>query len=377
VIYLDNAATTFPKPEAVYLAADKAARQFGGNPGRGAYALSRSAAGLVDNARLKVARFFNIPDYNRVIFSLNCTDALNLAIKGALKAGDHVLISALEHNSVVRPLEALRASGVEYERVPTSIVDGVDIDAFSETIRPNTKMLAVTHVSNVTGTVNPIAELGALCRERGILFLVDAAQSAGSVPIDVEATNIDLLAFPGHKGLYGLQGTGGLYIREGVDLMPLRFGGTGSHSELPYQPLELPDKYESGTLNVPGLASLAAGLDFINEIGLDNIAKHETELVKRLTDGLSQIRGVTIYGSGNSVISLNVNGIAPTDVAAILDSSFDIAARAGLHCAPDAHRTLGTLELGGTVRLSVGAFNVKSDIDALLRAIDEFSIGAN
>jgi cysteine desulfurase family protein len=377
MIYLDNAATTFPKPEAVYQAADKAARECGGNPGRGAYALSRSAAGIVDGARLKIARLFNIPDYNRVIFSLNCTDALNLALKGALRAGGHVLISSLEHNSVVRPLEALRACGVEYERVPTSIVDGVDVDAVRRAIRPNTKMLAVTHVSNVTGTVNPIAQLGALCRERGILFLVDAAQSAGSVPIDVESANVDLLAFPGHKGLYGLQGTGGLYIREGVELAPLRHGGTGSHSELATQPSELPDKYESGTLNVPGLASLAAGIDFINETGLDNIAKREAELAKRLTDGLSQIRGVTIYGSGNPAVSLNINGVAPTDVAAILDGSFGIAVRAGLHCAPDAHRTLGTLELGGTVRLSIGVFNVKSDIEAVLQAIDEISTGVN
>jgi cysteine desulfurase family protein len=377
VIYLDNAATTFPKPESVYIAADRAARECGGNPGRGAYALSRSAAGIVENARLTLARLFNVPDYNRIVFTLNCTDALNLAIKGALKPGDHVLISSLEHNSVVRPLEALRTSGVEYERVPTSIADGIDIDAVRRAIRPDTKMLAVTHVSNVSGTVNPIAQLGALCRERGIVFLVDAAQSAGSVPIDVEAANIDLLAFPGHKGLYGLQGTGGLFIREGLELVPLRHGGTGSHSEFPVQPSELPDKYESGTLNVPGLASLAAGIDYLNESGIENIAKHETELVKHLIDGLSQIRNVTIYASDISVVSLNISGIAPTDVAAILDSSFDIAARAGLHCAPDAHRTLGTLELGGTVRLSVGAFNNSSEIDAVLRAIDEISIGAN
>ncbi|MDR0818984.1 MAG: aminotransferase class V-fold PLP-dependent enzyme, partial [Oscillospiraceae bacterium] len=223
---------------------------------------------------------------------------------------------------------------------------------------------------------NPVAELGALCRERGVIFLVDAAQSAGSVPIDVEKMNIDLLAFPGHKGLYGLQGTGGLYVREGVDLAPLRHGGTGSHSELPTQPDELPDRYESGTLNVPGLASLAAGVDYVTQTGVENIERRESELTKKLIDGLSQIRGVTVYGAGNSgVVSLNIDGIAPSDAATILDGSFDIAARAGLHCAPDAHRTLGTLDLGGTLRLSVGAFNSDGDINAVLRAIDEIATG--
>ncbi|MDR0916976.1 MAG: aminotransferase class V-fold PLP-dependent enzyme [Oscillospiraceae bacterium] len=380
MIYLDNAATTHPKPESVYAAADTAARG-GGNAGRGAHSLSRAASNAVDDARNRVARLFGVSDYRRVVFTLNTTDALNLAIKGALSDGNHVLISSLEHNSVVRPLEAMRKLGVEYERVPTSPSDGVSADDVRKLLRPNTKMLAVTHISNVTGARNPIAELGALCRERSVLFLLDAAQSAGSAAIDVDAMNVDLLAFPAHKGLYGLQGAGGLYIRDGIDLAPQRHGGTGSHSELRAQPDELPDRYESGTMNVPSLASLAAGVEYVARRGVENIGAHETALANRLIDGLTQVRGVTVYGAKqganrSGVVSLNIENVAPTDAAAILDGSFDIAARAGLHCAPDAHSALGTLESGGTLRLSVGAFNTDSDIDACLTAIDAIASGA-
>ncbi len=373
MIYLDNAATSWPKPETVYRASDEALRR-GGSPGRSGHKLSNAAGRTVEEARIALARLFNAPKPDRIVFTLNATDALNLALKGILKNGDHVITSSMEHNSVARPLEALRSIGVEVTKVAMSPISGVDIQDVSAAIKENTKLMVFSHVSNVTGTVNPIADIGKLCHENGILFLVDAAQSAGAIPIDVMKMKIDLLAFPGHKSLLGPGGIGGLYIKEGLLLNPLREGGTGSFSEMLTQPEKVPDRYESGTMNTPGIAGLAEGVRFLFEHGVETIQKKEAALTNMLLNGISEISGITVFGPPPGelrvgVVSLLINEMEPIQTAIILDSMFDIAVRAGLHCAPDAHITLGTLETGGTVRLSIGAFNTENDIELCLEAL--------
>jgi cysteine desulfurase family protein len=378
MIYLDNAATSFPKPEAVYEAASRSMREAGGNPGRSGHRLSVSAGRIIEEARALLAQLFNAPRPEQIAYTLNATDAINLALKGVLKPGDHVVTSSVEHNAVIRPLEALKSTGVDYTRVTASPQSGVRLDEVAAAIRGNTKLMVFTHISNVTGTVNPIAEIGALCREHGILLLVDASQSAGLRPIDVRKMNIDLMAFPGHKGLFGLQGTGGLYISEDVDVRPLREGGTGSRSEKRKQPFDRPGRYESGTLNTPGIAGLAAGVKYLLNEGIDAICKKEAALVNRLISGLGEIDGVRLHGPSASrersgVVSITMEGIDPMEVSMILDSAFDIAVRAGLHCAPDAHETIGTLQTGGTIRISAGRFNTEQDIDACLSALASIS----
>lgn len=378
VIYLDNAATSFPKPESVYAAVNHALRDCGGNPGRSGHRLSLAAGRIIDEARLLAAGFFGVTKPERLVFTANTTDALNMAIRGVLKPGDHVVTSMMEHNSVARPLEAMKSLGVTVTKVPTSPVTGVAVDDVKAAIQKDTKLVVMSHVSNVTGTINPIEEIGAFCRSNGLLFLVDAAQSAGVIAIDTEAMNIDLLAFPGHKGLLGPQGTGGLYIRPGIELLPLRYGGTGSYSERLDQPLLSPDRYESGTLNMPGLAGLAAGIGYIMREGVDAVGKREATLANRLIDGITAINGLTIFGppagaKRSGTVSVRLDGIDPSEAALILDNSFDIAVRAGLHCAPDAHATLGTLHIGGTLRISIGHFNTPEDIDACIRALAEIA----
>jgi len=370
MIYLDNAATSWPKPEKVYIAADETLRR-GGSAGRSGHKLSMTAGRTVEEARLLLAQLFAVPQPESIVFTLNATDALNLALKGLLQKGDHVIAGSMEHNSVVRPLETLRLSGVEVTKVAMSPISGVDIRDVKAAIKENTKLMVFSHVSNVTGTVNPIADIGKLCHENGILFLVDAAQSAGAIPIDVMKMKIDLLAFPGHKSLLGPAGTGGLYIREGLLLKTIREGGTGSFSELITQPEKIPDRYESGTLNTPGIAGLAEGVRFLFEHGIENIQKKEAALTNRFLEGISEIPGITVFGPPPGkmragVVSLLINGMEPMQTAIILDNVFNVAVRAGLHCAPDAHRTLGTLETGGTVRFSIGAFNTDEDIDICL-----------
>ena len=373
MIYLDNAATSWPKPEEVYQAADEALRQ-GGNPGRSGHKMSIAAGRTVEETRMLLARLFAIPKPESIAFTLNATDALNLALKGILKKGDHVITSSMEHNSVTRPLETLKLSGVEVTKVALSPYSGVDMREVKAAIKENTRLMVFSHVSNVTGTVNSIADIGGLCREYGILFLVDAAQSAGVIPIDVEKMKIDLLAFPGHKSLLGPVGTGGLFIREGLSLKPIREGGTGSFSELLLQPEKIPDRYESGTLNTSGIAGLAAGVRFLLEQGVETLQKKEASLTNRLLEGISQISGITVFGPPpgkmrSGVVSLLINGVEPAQTAIILDNVFNIAVRAGLHCAPDTHRMLGTLGTGGTVRFSIGAFNTEKEIDLCLEAL--------
>ena len=330
--------------------------------------------------RLLCSRLFHAPASETIAFGVNTTEALNLGILGMVEKGDHVITSSLEHNSVARPLEHLKDEGVEVTKIRADLENGVDPDAVEAAIKDNTKLVVMTHISNVTGTVNDIAAIGDVCRRHGVTFLVDAAQSAGVRPIDVQAMKIDMLAFPGHKCLYGPQGTGGLYISPEVDLRPLLTGGTGTQSELLHQPVSRPERYESGTLNVPGLAGLARGVDFILKTGVDAIEEKEYELTARLISGIRQYDNITIWGPQTAknraaVLSITIDGYEPQDISIYLDQIFDIAVRSGLHCAPYAHETLGTLDKGGTVRISPGYFTTEEEIDACIEAIGIISRG--
>jgi len=373
MIYLDNAATTWPKPESVYEAVDRTMREWGGNPGRSGHKMSLQAGKIIEETRFLLARLFNAPDPSRIIFTLNNTESINLALKGILKAGDHIIAGGLEHNAVSRPLEALKERGIEVTKVETSSQSGVNPADIEKAIKNNTKMVVLSHASNVTGTINAVGDVGKLCRKHGLIFLVDAAQSAGYLPIDVQEMCIDLLAFPGHKGLLGPQGVGGLYISSQVSPQPIKEGGTGRESKSLIQPLASPDRYESGTPNTPGIAGLGAGVRFIFAEGLDKIREKEKALTDRLLKGLQKIPGITVYGpplgrERVGVVSLNIAGVDSLEAAVILDQVFNISVRAGLHCAPDAHRTIGTLECG-TIRLSVGNFNTEEEIDICLAAL--------
>jgi len=378
VIYLDNAATSWPKPEIVYKTMDEFLRTKGGNPGRGSHSVALGARQTVDETRMLVARFINAPEINRVIFTLNCTDALNLGLKGLLKPGDHVVTSCIGHNSLVRPLRKLESLGVKMTWVPPSPDSGIlsprDIEA---AITKDTKLVVVTHASNVTGVIQSIEEYGAVTRRRNLIFMVDAAQTAGKYPIDVQASNIDLLAFSGHKGLFGPPGTGALYIGNRVNLDSLREGGTGSYSEEEEQPVILPDRHESGTQNSVGISGLGAGLKYIRNEGLEKIRTREQSLTDTLIEGLSKIPGIVLYISKDRlkqapVISFNIKGFTPGDVGTILDQTFDIKVRTGLHCAPMMHKTIGTFPLG-TIRLSPGYFNSLEEIEMTIKAIDRIS----
>jgi cysteine desulfurase family protein len=378
VIYLDNAATSWPKPEIVYNTMDKFLRTKGGNPGRGSHSMALAARQTVDETRMLVTRFINAPEINRVIFTINCTDALNLGLKGLLKPGDHVVTSCIGHNSLVRPLRKLESLGVKVTWVPPSPDSGIlsprDIEA---AITKDTKLVVVTHASNVTGVIQSIEEYGAVTRRRNLIFMVDAAQTAGKYPIDVQANNIDLLAFSGHKGLLGPPGTGVLYIGNRVNLDSLREGGTGSYSEEEEQPVILPDRYESGTLNSVGISGLGAGLKYIRNEGLEKIRTREQSLTDTLIEGLSKIPGIVLYISKNRlkqapVISFTIKGYEPGEVGTILDQTFDIKVRTGLHCAPMMHKTIGTFPLG-TIRLSPGYFNTLEEIEMTIKAIERVS----
>jgi cysteine desulfurase family protein len=376
VIYLDNAATSWPKPEVVYQAVDHFMRERGGNPGHGSHSLAMSAKQAVDEARLLAARLIRAPEVERVVFTLNCTDSLNLVLKGLLKAGDHVVTSALEHNALTRPLRRLEREGVTVTWLEPSPQSGVvEANALRQALAPKPRLVAMIHASNVNGVIQPVGEYGEIARECGSLLLVDAAQTVGHYPVDVVKEKIDFLAFSGHKGPLGPAGVGLLYLSPRADLDTIREGGTGISSESEYQPDILPNKFESGTLNSPGISGLAAGLKFINATGLSEIIAHEKRLVQRLVEGLSVISGISLYhapvGTPQApVISFNLKGYEPGDLGAILDQAFDIKVRTGLHCAPLAHKTLGTYPKG-TVRASPGMFNTESEIDKTLAAISQ------
>jgi cysteine desulfurase family protein len=378
MIYLDNAATTWPKPEIVYRTMDTFMRNSGGNPGRGGHSMAEAASKVVDDTRLLLARLINAPDTDRVIFTFNCTDSLNTGLKGLLKPGDHVITSTIEHNSVIRPLEKLRYQGIKITRISPDPEYGYVLPGdIEKAITSKTRLIIMTHASNVNGVIQPVGEYGLLARKYNLISMVDAAQSVGKYAVDVQRDNIDLLAFSGHKGLFGPTGTGSLYISERVDLDTLREGGTGSQSELEEQPSQLPNKFESGTLNTAGIAGLGAGLKYIFEESANKILGHEIRLTSRIIEGLSGIPGITIYAARNisrqcPVVSFTVNDMEPGEVGTILDQAFDIKVRTGLHCAPAAHKTLGTLPRG-TVRLSPGYFNTNEEIDITLEAIESIA----
>lgn len=372
-VYLDNAATSFPKPEAVYEAVDDAMRRVGVGPGRGGHRRSIEATRIVFEARESVAALLGVTDSSRLVFTHSATEALNLAVLGLLTSGDHVVTTTMEHNSLVRPLHMAANRGVELTRVPADQRGFVTPQAVAAAMRPNTRLVALSHCSNVTGTLQPVEEIGALARKRGILLLVDAAQSAGMIPIDVHAAGIDLLAAPGHKGLLGPQGTGILYVAEGIELTPLMVGGTGVHSSDEEQPAAMPERYESGTLNTPGIAGLGAGVRFIARVGLDNIRKREASLVRQILEGLAGLGHVTVHGPGageprGSVVSFSVANMDAQTVGFRLDHDYDISVRVGLHCAPLAHRTIGTYP-AGTVRVSPGFFTTDNDVELFLGAL--------
>ena len=379
MIYLDNAATSWPKPESVYQTMDEFLRTKAGNPGRGGHSMAIAASETVEETRLLLARLINAADKDRVIFTLNCTDSLNIGLKGLLRPGDHVIISSLEHNSVARPLRKLEREGVRVTRLsPPSGGDFVPPRDVARAITRKTKLVVMNHASNVTGVIQPIEEYGVIARQHNLIFMVDAAQTAGKYPLDVQASNIDLLAFSGHKGLFGPPGTGALYIGERVDLDSLREGGTGSRSESEEQPTDLPDKFESGTVNCAGIAGLGAGLKFILKEGMDKIVEHEQSLTNQLLEGLACTSRVTVYKVKDisrqaPVISFNLENSTPGEVGTILDQAFDIKVRTGLHCAPAVHRTIGTFPLG-TIRVSPGYFNTREEIDFTIEAIKKIAL---
>jgi cysteine desulfurase/selenocysteine lyase len=376
-IYADNAATSFPKPPEVLAAMCDYAERSGASAGRGAYREAVEAGELLAACRGRIARLIHAEGPQRIVFALNCTEALNLALRGLLRRGDHVVTTRFEHNSILRPLHELAAAGVEAAFVPVDPATGrVDPNDIREAIAPNTTLIAIQHASNVTGVLQPLAEIARLARECGVLLLVDAAQTIGHVPIDVQGLGIDLLAFPGHKGLLGPLGTGGLYVRNGLEerLQSLVAGGTGSISELPTQPDFMPDKYESGSHNAIGLAGLAAAAEWLLARGVESLRRHEQQLCRRFLAGAAGIDGLTLYGPRDleqrvGVFSVRVEGLEPAELSAVLESEFGVLTRSGIHCAPWAHDTLGTHAGGGTTRLSFGPFTSEEDVDACVSAL--------
>jgi cysteine desulfurase family protein len=379
MIYLDNAATSFPKPEAVYQALDAFARHDLANPGRAGHKMALAAERVLDDCRHLLNQFFHGEGPERFIFTLNCTDALNMAFKGILKAGDHVITSDLEHNSVSRPLRAMELAGrINLTRVRADLGGTVDLGDLAKAITPKTRLIVHTHASNVLGTVQPIAEIGALSRKQEILFMVDAAQTAGVVPIDIQAMCIDLLAFPGHKSLLGPTGTGALYVGPGAIVGAWREGGTGGDSSSETQPREYPYFLEGGTPNVLGVAGLTAGIKHVTQQGLTQIHAHEVDLIERLWSRLDEIGGYEVFGHRDlsrhvGTLSFRSEFLPAAEIGGILDQAFDIAIRPGLHCAPYIHRAIGTFP-DGTVRVSPGPFNTIKNIDSLADALAEIKL---
>jgi len=380
MIYLDNAATSFPKPESVYQAIDHFNRHIGANPGRSGYATARQASQIVAETRELLARLFNVEKPNQIVFMSNATEALNVVLKGLLSPSDHVVTTVTDHNSVLRPLRSLEETReIAVTRVECDSAGRVDPEDIRAALHPKTKLVCMSHASNVTGTIHDINTISGLVHKNSTLLMVDAAQTAGSVPIDVQEMQIDLLAFTGHKGLLGPQGTGGLYIKSGLEaeIRPFSEGGTGSQSSSDQHPTQMPDRFEGGTHNTPGLAGLGAGVRFVLENDVEAIRAHEGVLAKRLLDRLASTPGVKVYGPSCgshrvAVISFALEGWPPLNLAHVLTSGFDIATRSGLHCAPLIHQYLGTSDTG-TVRVSIGYFNTLDDIDAMCDALEQIA----
>jgi len=376
LIYLDSGATSFPKPEEVYTYMDQFYRNFGVNPGRSGYDLCMEAGEVIEDTRKMLTTFFNGTDHNRLCFSYNSTDALNLVIFGMLRPGDHAISTTIEHNSVLRPLYHLSKDGVDVDLVPFDGDGFVDPDEIRKKFRPNTRLVIVDHASNVIGTVQPIREIGRYCREAGIPFAIDASQSAGKVPIDIEEQFLDIVTFTGHKSLFGPTGIGGLYVREGIEIRHTRAGGSGVRSADRAHLDEYPFRLEYGTPNVVGIAGLQAGLKWVLDKGLDAIHAHEMKLTRMLRDGLAEIPGVVLYCQENldnhiAVMAFNIEGVDAANVGTMIDVDYDIACRTGLHCAPRVHDQLGTTEIHGAVRFGVGPFNTEEHIETAIQAIKE------
>jgi len=376
MIYFDNAATSWPKPPGVAESMVHFMEAVGANPGRAAHRQAVESGRIVYAAREAVCELFHAPDPLRVAFGKNVTEALNLALGGLLRPGDHVVTSSMEHNSMMRPLRALERGGVQVTVVGCSRQGVLDPAKMEAALRPNTRLVALNHASNVVGTLLPVAEVGDICRERDLLLLVDAAQTGGAYPVDVQADQIDLLGFTGHKSLGGPMGTGGLIVGARVDeaqFEPLMRGGTGSRSEHELQPDFLPDMCESGTPNVVGLAGLEAGVRWVLERGVEAIRAHEVALTQQLIQGLRAIPGMTAYGTldaelQTATVSFNIAGMAPSEVGLRLDDEYGIMCRVGLHCAPTAHKTIGAFP-DGTVRFGMSAFNTMDEVEAALVAV--------
>jgi cysteine desulfurase family protein len=380
VIYFDNAATSWPKPSQVKEAMVRFMDEIGANPGRSGHLLSIEAARVLHETREALSLCFHVKDSSRIVFTHNATESINLGLKGLLKPKDHVITSSMEHNSVMRPLRDLEKKGIELSIIPCSRKGILDPQEVKKKIRSNTRMIVLNHASNVTGNLLPIREVGLIARKHNLLFLVDAAQTAGAYPIDMEQDGIDLLAFTGHKSLYGPQGTGGLVIGIRVkekEMIPLKQGGTGSRSESEEQPDFLPDRFESGTPNSVGIAGLLAGIQFVLEKGIEQIHQHEISLIEKLIKGLKELPQVRLYGPENgseriATLSFNIAHQSPSDVAFRLEREFGILCRPGLQCAPAAHRTIGTFP-EGTVRFSLSFSNSEEEVERALQAVSHLT----
>lgn len=377
MIYLDNAATSYQKPRIVYETMVNALVNNSINAGRGGYDAAITSNEILFETKELLASLFHIPNPARIAFAQNTTHALNMGIKGVLSYGDHAIFTSMEHNSVLRPMRAYE----QQKRISTSILwadknGELDITKLEKMIRPNTKLICMTHSSNVCGTIYDIKRAAEIAHRHNVHIMIDAAQSAGVV--DIDAGKIDLLAFPGHKGLMGPMGTGGLYVREGLDLHTIIEGGTGSLSESPYQPDMMPDRLESGTQNIPAIAGLGQAVKFILDTGIDAIHAHEKLLCERFDNAMREIPGVTVYGTSNktAISAINIDGFDCVEVAQLLNDRYNIAVRAGLHCSILAHKTLGT-EKQGCVRFSFGYFNTQEDVDNAINAVAEIAKGAS
>ena len=380
MIYFDNAATSWPKPPGLAEAMATFLAEAGASPGRSGHRLALKSGRIVYQAREAVAELFHSPDPLRVAFTHNITSALNQALWGILKKGDHVVTSSIEHNSMMRPLRELERQGVELSVVQCAPSGMLDLQEVEAAIRPDTRLIALNYASNVVGAIQPSCQIGRIARKHDLLLLVDTAQSAGALPIDMEAEQIDLLAFTGHKALYGPTGTGGLILGDRItpeEFTPLLRGGTGSHSELEEQPNFWPDACESGTLNAVGLAGLLHSIQWLQEQGIEKIREHEMLLTRHLLEELCNISGVTVYGPHDATqqtacVAFNIQGLESSEVGMRLDDEYAIMCRIGLHCSPAAHKTIGTFP-NGAVRFGLGAFNTPEEVDAALRAVYELA----
>jgi len=374
-IYLDNASTTFPKAPNVASAMADYITNCGININRGSYSLAYDVEDIIYTTRQRLHTLFNGHDPSHVIFTQNVTMSLNMVIKGLLKAGDHVLVSSMEHNAVMRPLTQLLDKGITFDTIPCDSTGSIQMDSIEPLIRPNTVALIINHASNVCGTIQPLESIGPICKAHNLQFIVDAAQTAGVIPIDVKACHIDALCFTGHKGLLGPQGIGGIILTKEMaqNLTPLIAGGTGSFSHLETMPTHMPDTFEAGTLNLPGIMGLNEGLSYIESQGMENIHNHELALTQAFLEGLQSIDGINIVGKQNiqdrtAVVSITIDGMDPASIAYELESTYYIMTRVGLHCAPRAHQTLGTYP-EGTVRFSFGYANTHKDVESALSAL--------